>query len=591
MKKTLFICLAVAALTAGCDDLFTPAVENIKELEDGRTDPQFAEGILANAYTRNPYNAQSFNDVATDDAVTNQTDNTYLLMATGSWTANNNPVNQWDGCKAAIQYINMFLSEVEQTSFAKDSTINRLFRNRLKGEAYGLRAMNMFYLLQAHAGWTDDGRLLGVPVVNEMETATSDFNRPRNTFDECIQAIYDDVAAAVEILPLDYQTLSSDEEMPEYYQKMGVSFYDFNRVFGNEFKTRMSGRIAMAFRAKAALLAASPAFASGTTVTWADAARYNGELLNLIGGVSGLSATGNTWYKNSSEIDGLGAGENPQEMLWRQGKVTNDYSLELNQFPPSILGGGQINPTQNLVDAFPMANGYPIDDPNSGYDDQNPYANRDPRLSLYIVYNGSTMGNNNTVIDTSVDNTSNNDGLNREQGHSTRTGYYLRKHLREDVVLNASGSHNGQTHYVPRIRYTEIFLNYAEAANEAYGPQGTGEYGFSAYDVVKAIRQRAGVGTDNGDAYLESIKGDKDKMRELIRNERRLELCFEGFRFWDVRRWQLDINEPAMGIRISRGVYTPFEVEARSYRDYMNFGPIPDSEMLKYDALEQNKGW
>ena len=192
MKKTLFICLAVAALTAGCDDLFTPAVENIKELEDGRTDPQFAEGILANAYTRNPYNAQSFNDVATDDAVTNQTDNTYLLMATGSWTANNNPVNQWDGCKAAIQYINMFLSEVEQTSFAKDSTINRLFRNRLKGEAYGLRAMNMFYLLQAHAGWTDDGRLLGVPVVNEMETATSDFNRPRNTFDECIQAIYDD---------------------------------------------------------------------------------------------------------------------------------------------------------------------------------------------------------------------------------------------------------------------------------------------------------------------------------------------------------------------------------------------------------------
>ena len=327
MKKTLFICLAVAALTAGCDDLFTPAVENIKELEDGRTDPQFAEGILANAYTRNPYNAQSFNDVATDDAVTNQTNNTYLLMATGSWTANNNPVNQWDGCKAAIQYINMFLSEVEQTSFAKDSTINRLFRNRLKGEAYGLRAMNMFYLLQAHAGWTDDGRLLGVPVVNEMETATSDFNRPRNTFDECIQAIYDDVAAAVEILPLDYQTLSSDEEMPEYYQKMGVSFYDFNRVFGNEFKTRMSGRIAMAFRAKAALLAASPAFASGTTVTWADAARYNGELLNLIGGVSGLSATGNTWYKNSSEIDGLGAGENPQEMLWRQGKVTNDYSL------------------------------------------------------------------------------------------------------------------------------------------------------------------------------------------------------------------------------------------------------------------------
>ena len=70
-------------------------------------------------------------------------------------------------------------------------------------------------------------------------------------------------------------------------------------------------------------------------------------------------------------------------------------------------------------------------------------------------------------------------------------GYYLRKHLREDVVLNASGSHNGQPHYSPRIRYTEIFLNYAEAANEAYGPQGKGSFTFSAYDVIKKIRQRA----------------------------------------------------------------------------------------------------
>lgn len=63
------------------------------------------------------------------------------------------------------------------------------------------------------------------------------------------------------------------------------------------------------------------------------------------------------------------------------------------------------------------------------------------------------------------------------------------------------------------------------------GPQGEGTHGYSAYDVVKAIRQRAGIGENGSDPYLESIKGDRDKMRELIRNERRLELCFEGFRF------------------------------------------------------------
>lgn len=591
MKKIVYLILAAATLTTGCDDLFEPAIENNKALEDGRDDPVYAEGILANAYTRNPYNSQSFNDVATDDAVTNQTDNTYLLMATGSWTSNNNPMNQWDGCKAAIQYINMFLSEVDQTTFADDELINQLFRNRLKGEAYGLRAMNMFYLLQAHAGWTADGQLLGVPVINEMEDVNSNFNMPRNTFDECIKAIYDDVDAALEILPLDYEDIASDAEMPQYYRELGADYTQFNRVFGAMFRTRMSGRIALAFRAKAALLAASPAFTEGSEYDWEDAANENGELLRLIGGVAGLSPTGNTWYKNGSEIDALGAGENPQEMLWRNGKNTNNYDLEVAQFPPSLLGGGQINPTQNLVDAFPMANGYPIDDPHSGYNDQDPYTGRDPRLALYIVTNGSAVGTSESIIDTSVDNTTNNDGLNRENGVSTRTGYYLRKHLREDVVLNASGSHNGQAHYSPRIRYTEIFLNYAEAANEAWGPQGSGSFGFSAYDVIKAIRQRAGVGTDNGDAYLESIKGDQGKMRELIRNERRLELCFEGFRFWDIRRWGLPMNEPAMGMRISGGTYTPFEVETRTYQDYMQYGPVPYSEMLKFNALEQNQGW
>lgn len=589
MKKIFLLAFAAATVLTGCDDLFEPAIENNKKLEDGRTDPLYAEGILANAYTRNPYNSQSFNDVATDDAVTNQTDNSYLKMATGSWTSNNNPMNQWDGCKAAIQYINMFLSEVDQTTFSDDATRNELFRQRLKGEAYGLRAMNMFYLLQAHAGWTQDGRLLGVPIINYMEEAGSDFNVARNTFDECVQAIYDDVDAAVELLPLDYEDAASDADVPEKYA--GIPYYTYNRVFGAAFRTRMSGRIAMAFRAKTALLAASPAFADGSAHDWTEAANYNGELLQMIGGVAGMSATGNTWYNQAKEIDAITAGENPQEMLWRNGKAGASADLEVAQYPPSMLGGGQINPTQNLVDAFPMLNGYPIDDPNSGYNDQDPYTNRDPRLSLYVVVNGSTVGKSTTPINTSADNTENNDGLNREVGVSTRTGYYLRKHLREDVVLNTSGTHSTQAHYTPRIRYTEIFLNYAEAANEVWGPEGAGSYGFSAYDVIKAIRQRAGIGLENGDAYLESIKGNQAAMRELIRNERRLELCFESFRFWDIRRWELDMNEPAMGMRISGGTYTPFEVETRSYEDYMIYGPIPYSETLKFSALEQNQGW
>jgi hypothetical protein len=589
MKKILTI-IITAFLLMGCDDLFSPAIENNKQVGDGHDDPIFMEGILANAYTRNPYNSQSFNDVATDDAVTNKTNNNFLKMATGSWTSNNNSMDQWLSCKAAIQYINLFLDEVDQVSWVDDPLVNSMFADRLKGESHGLRAMFMFYLLQAHGGWTADGRLLGVPVVTKAETVNDDFNYARNTYDECIRQIYDDVKKTEELLPLDYENITSNTQIPAKYLSAGANVSQYNLVFGEIFRTRMSRRIAMAFRAKAALLGASPAFAAGTTVSWEDAANYNGELLDLIGGITGLDTKGNTWYKNTDEIANLGAGANPKEMLWRNGKETTAYALEQGQFPPSLYGEGGVNPTQNLVNAFPMANGYPITMDEGDYDAQHPYAGRDPRLSLYIVVNGSKLGIDGKVIDTSVDNATNNDGLNKEDGYSTRTGYYLRKHLREDVSITST-SQNGQPHYSPRIRYTEIYLNYAEAANEAWGPTGVGTHGYSAYDIVKAIRKRAGVGADNGDAYLESIKMDKEKMRDLIRNERRLELCFEGFRFWDLRRWKATLTEPAKGMRISQGTYTEFTVENRNYTDYMNYGPVPYTEVLKFDVLEQNQGW
>ena len=80
-------------------------------------------------------------------------------------------------------------------------------------------------------------------------------------------------------------------------------------------------------------------------------------------------------------------------------------------------------------------------------------------------------------------------------------------------------------------------------------------------------------------------------MRELIRNERRLELCFEGHRFWDLRRWKANLTESAKGMNISAATYTPIDVEVRSYQDYMNYGPIPYGEVIKYSNLIQNDGW
>ena len=146
------------------------------------------------------------------------------------------------------------------------------------------------------------------------------------------------------------------------------------------------------------------------------------------------------------------------------------------------------------------------------------------------------------------------------------------------------------TKYSCKARFTEFFLDYAEAANEAWGPKNPGTHAYSAYDVIKAIRHRAGL-TD--DTYLDECAGDQAKMRELIRNERRLELCFEGFRFWDLRRWnQLDKLTSVQGIDWNNDTFTILpNVEERHFDSYMNYGYIPYSEALKYSNLHQNKGW
>jgi hypothetical protein len=246
-----------------------------------------------------------------------------------------------------------------------------------------------------------------------------------------------------------------------------------------------------------------------------------------------------------------------------------------------MLGTGRTNPSQNLVDAFPMATGYPIAIAPT-YNPLTPYVGRDPRLASYIVYRGGTIGT--TVINTNTEDATN--GLNKTV-NSTRTGYYLKKLLRENVNLNPPA--NSQQHFKTNLRYTEVFLNYAEAANEAWGPTSDPRgYGFTPTTIIAAIRKRALI--TQPDAYLATIT-TQAAMRDLIRNERRIELCFEGFRFWDLRRWNVDLTETAKGMQITSNVYTVIDVENRVYQPYQIYGPIPYSDLLKSKQLVQNDGW
>lgn len=583
MKK-LLIFIASTFILSSCDDLFVPAIENQQGIDQMYNDPEYARGILHNVYSLIPgYYDNS--EYATDDAVTNQKSNTFLQMATGAWTNTSyNPLNQWTNSYNAIQYINLFLENVSKVTWAEDKEMNSLFARRLEGEAYGLRGMFYYYLMRAHAGFGIDGTLYGVPLILNYMTSDSDFNLSRNPFQACVEQIDNDLERAEELLPLEYEDKGS---VPEGYQDITSDVSKYNNVMGAKARLLFNGLIARAYRTRMYLLAASPLYQDASNeVTWAQAADAAAEVLDYKGGVAGLASDGVEYYV-STIVNSAQDGVNPNEILWRENRSSGDNTQESQNFPPSLYGTGYMNPSQNLVDAFPMANGYPIGDVNAGYDKNNPYANRDPRLSKYIIYNGSNISEKGVTITIS---SSNADGINVTENRSTRTGYYMKKRLRMDVNCDPAATSN-QPHYNPRIRYTEMYLDYAEAANEAWGPTGKGTHDYSAYDVIKKIRERAGIGTNGSDPYLDECAASTDKMRELIRNERRLELCFEGFRFWDVRRWKLDINEPVYGLQLNGNTYEKILVEERSYEDYMYYSPIPNSEVLKYSNLVQNKGW
>ena len=591
IKHILSVVLMGVAL-ASCDDLFEPAQENLKDVSSMYGDASYAQGILGNAYILLPYSNSPQTDLATDDAVSNDQTNSYLQMATGAWSSQNDPTSQWKNRLNAIQYVNIMVANADKVAWSTDEGLQRLFSDLFKGDAYGMRALQMFYLLRAHAGMVDGvNEMMGVPILREFQEAGADFNQPRATFRACIDSIMIDIDRALELLPYEYEDVTDDNAVPEKYKRYYISAGKYTRAFGYHQKGKINGMILRALRAQVALFAASPAYAQYSGVTMEQAARYAAELINT----KEMPADGYKWFANTTEIGGLNKGYNSSESIW-QTNVSERHSLEGDFYPPSINGLGRCNPSQNLVDAFPMTNGYPITDSRSGYNPQAPYADRDARLAAYILYDGQTIGSGNTTIITGTYGDNNVNGLNYTVGYSTRTGYYMRKLLRPDVNLNPSNITN-QKSYDARIRWTEMFLDYAEAANEAVGPEAAvAGSKWTAKSVIKSLRERAGICAGVDDPYLNECAQNKDKMRELIRNERRLELCFENHRFYDLRRWQVDLNklnETVKGAEISapNAGFKTIDVEQRNYKQHQFFGPIPYSEILKYDALQQNSGW
>lgn len=553
-KILITITAMLALIVMSCENYLDTESENRLTLEDAINNPVFAEGWLLKAYNNLPTNYNFNIEVASDDAGTNNSNSSINIMNKGGWTSSQNPLSEWTKTYEMNLYLNTFLDNVDDVVwYPSDPAKDAKFRARIVAEAHGLRAWYNFNLLKAHAGLGTDGTLLGFPIVDRVIQPGENYKLPRNTYKECVDFIIADCNKAIAGLPARWETAGNDP------------------VLGTRNLNRISGLAAMMLKSTVGLHAASPSYSASNAVSWQQAADYAAAVITANGGLN-LNSSDVTFYENFQS----------KEIFWSSTKTSNKRNWEEENLPPSLFGRGVTNPSQNFVDAFGMADGTPITQ-SSSYNVNNPYASRDSRLAKYVItHNQSFSGK---TIKTNVN--SGIDGL-ANVASSTVTGYYLKKFMSPNVKLNPAGTITGVDHFYVYARFTEALLNFAEAANEAGGPDHN-VGGFTARQVINAIRTRSGIAT----TYATTLT-TKEAMRTLIRNERRIELCFEGNRFWDLRRWGQTntMKEDVQGIIISedQASYTKFSVSPRSYQDYQIYGPVPLSETLKYDLI-QNKGW
>ncbi len=257
-----------------------------------------------------------------------------------------------------------------------------------------------------------------------------------------------------------------------------------------------------------------------------------------------------------------------------------------------LSAGARLNamaPTQELVDSYLMLNGRRIVEAGSGFDENDPYSNRDPRLTYTVVYHGfewkGTDGATHTIY---IEPGSDPGGALDEYvpgSSSTTTGYYWRKYFDPTHLPGFASGLN-----LMLIRYADVLLMYAEAQNEIST--------LSANDWDLTIRElRARAGFTDAPALDFNAALTQDEIRTIIRNERRVELAMEGLRIFDIRRWRIAenvLNGWAHGARfgpseIDNGY---LRVDNRTFNPSKHYlWPVPRDERNLNPNLGQNQGW
>ncbi|SHG16280.1 RagB/SusD family nutrient uptake outer membrane protein [Pedobacter caeni] len=463
----------------------------------------------------------------------------------------------WNVCYAMVRRVNVFLYNIER------APLSAAKKKQLIAESRFLRAYAYYHLLRVFGG---------VPLLGDKKYELSDdFMLPRNSFVETLGYIEKELNEVALILPL--------EQLPE----------DFGRP---------TKGAALAVKAKVLLMAASPlynennpnsgplksilGYESYDVNRWKIAADAAKSVMDL--GLYRLvedntTAPGYGYYdmgiqrKNSEYIF---------QIMRNTGRFYEQYML------PGSRGGQNFgNPTQQLIDDYPMKNGKLISESGSGYVETTPYLNRDPRFYYTIIYNQALWLDRTSLTKKPVDlyALAPGDGMGSAT-YNTVSGYLWRRFCNE----NAGGNYGVSSQIGLVIsRYADILLAFAEATNEFQGPNA------AVYQAVEAVRKRAGL-----DPYALAPGLTKEEMRTVIRHERRIEFASEeGHRLFDIFRWKIAenlLNGPMGGMKWTKNgnTFTNARItfETRKFNSpQMYYRAIPLKEINKNNLLIQNPGW
>lgn len=586
--KQIFLATILLALFASCkknsDFLDGQSIGLTEEqvFSDSARTMAFLTGIysdIAFSFSKGRWSSHGNSELATDDAEYNYsgTGQAAVILYNGTisptmYASQTALLDFWNLPYANIRRANIMLSKLPQTPLSAS------LQSRIKGETKFLRAYYYSHLMVAFGG---------VPNVGDNVYGKDDIiNLPRQKFADLVKYISDELDAAAALLPVAYP-----------------NDIDYGRI---------TKGACLALKSRVLLYAASPLFNGGANTTDPELAAIvsyptaSVEYWQKAADAANAVITGGTYSLMVDNATQPGYGffnvflqrVNTEYIFAYYRPGNRDFEGYYN--PPTRGGGRNSMPTQDLVDAFPMKNGLqPLNADGtvnmaSGYNPADPYINRDPRFTYSIIYNGatyfSTATNNKAPVYTFVNGTGATGQTNDAFGVGTTTGYFSRKMCDDNISSNSSSNTNRAW---PLLRYAEIVLNYAEAINE------TGQTAL-AYPKLIELRQRAGIDAGADNLYGLKAGMTKEEMREVIRNERRIELAFEDHRWHDIRRWKIAMvtnnqyNKVMKVTKNSNGSFTYQRLESvrrHNFRPEMYLLPIPDPEVRKMPAMVQNPGW